>query len=182
VTNLPFRPSYQFRLEKGPKEPSNSYADNQVRWVDEHHITLERKGTGSFTPGIDLALSPNQARLGKLTAWHARARQSVIDRGTFEGWENPATWQANLLLTNDRSFVNSTLPGLRRLNGTINPKRIEKAFWCAKLHNDIEPWVYQPVCEVPAEYDRRHIPGLSMLTAINWASIALDMKEAPTKP
>ncbi|UUZ75473.1 hypothetical protein LP414_27545 [Polaromonas sp. P1(28)-13] len=93
--------------------------------VHPGHLELVKKGPGAYTPGVSVPFSQRELSDQRTAAF----RQKFLDTPvpTHEGFVNAATYLAWLYLNNDSGFM-GTVASLRRMDGTINPNKIEKEF------------------------------------------------------
>lgn len=176
------RPSDCFMLEKLP-EPDEGWQNNQMKFIVRENLRLEKKGGGTFTRGVDLPLSLTQQRQVRWGEFRKKVAQAIIDRGTHEGWRNPATWYVHLQLANCQEFINQILPGLWRKDGTVNDRKLAKAWMrlkARKLVEPIEDWMRASPIEVPEEFAKWNLPELEALR-VDWIEIAADFKRSPAK-
>lgn len=169
-----------FTLEKLPTADTG-WSDNEYRFIEECYLTVTRKGSGSFTRGVDLPLNGLQQRKMRFEKFRVRVASAIIERGPHEGWSNPATWHVNLCLTNNQHFMHVTLPSLWRADGSLNPNKLEKAWsWlCARSEAFcVEDWMYAAPIEVPGEFARWSLPELQALR-IDWSELAAELSRKP---
>lgn len=180
----PRRPSDHdcFTLEKLP-ERDEGWQPNQMTFVVRQNLRLLKKGSGTFTRGVDLPFNEGQRRVMRFEEFRKKVAQAIIDRGTHEGWRNPATWYVHLQLANCQEFINQILPGLWRKDGTVNYSKLAKVWTrlkARKLVEPIEDWMRASPIEVPEEFAKWKLPELEALR-VDWIEIAADFKRSPAK-
>lgn len=173
----------RFVLEK-PPEPDTGWSPNKIEFCDRGNLRLLKKGNGTFTRGVDLPFNEMQKRDMRFVEFRSKVAWAIIDRGTHEGWCNPATWYVHLQLANCQQFVNQILPGLWRNDGTINEGKLEKAWESLKARAAVDPiedWMLASPVDVPAEFARWRLPELQALR-VDWGEVASEFKRNPATP
>lgn len=161
-------------------EPGNS--DYTTEFVHRDYARLIAKGPGRYIEGVSLPYSQRELDLQEFEALKAKALQVLQQRGTHEGWSNPATWVVALSLKNDSACARAAY-ALRRRDGTRNPLRLRKVFWDHFRKKEvIEPWMLEPPIDIPDKFARWAMPEVTCCLAVNWAEIELDLRDPDWKP
>jgi len=166
-----------FILEKPPVSDAG-WQNNRMEFIHREYLTVENKGTGKFVRGVDLPFNKSQLRDAALAEFKQRAIQAILDRGTHEGWSNPATWHVHIQLTNCKDFMLRQLQSLRRKDGTINPSRLIKAWRDLKRMKKVEPveeWMYALPLDIPAEFEKSNFKDArDTLLRVDWLEITAE--------
>lgn len=132
-------------------------------------LELVTKGPGRLELGVTHPFSERELKEQRWQAWIAKCLGHDY---THEGWSNTATWCANLALTNDRKAMDRVY-ALRRKDGSINPDRLAKLFYEAKL--SVDPEFFEPVFDPPESWAKPNC--VIKLRQIDWQEIADDIAQ-----
>lgn len=151
-------------------------------FVHAQYARLTTKGPGRYIDGVSLPYSQSELDLQEFEALKIKALQAIEDRGTHEGWSNPATWAVALSLKNDSACARAAY-ALRRKDETRNVQRLRRVFWDHFRKKEVvEPWMLEPPIDIPDKFARRAMPEVARRLAVNWAEIELDLRDPDWKP
>lgn len=171
-----------FVLEK-PPVPDDGWQSNRMEFAHREHLSIERKGTGVFIRGVDLPFTKAELQAQELKEFKGRAAWAIVERGTHEGWANPATWHVHFQLTNCQSFMQGgMLYSLCRKDGTINPNRLIKAWRDLKRMKMVQPvedWMYALPLEIPAKFARHSFKDIQDAhLRVDWFEITAEFNRS----
>lgn len=146
--------------------------NGKSRSFDDHgheQVKLVRQGDGTCVPGVTYPFNEDELRQQR---WAALLFKLKAADNRTEGYCNPATHLAALLLRNDSSAVRQ-LEGMRRKDGTVNVNKVRGVFRQCRL--ELDPWVFAPKLDIPAEFQHwswRNHAGLD----VDWNEVADDFR------
>lgn len=146
--------------------------------IDDHGykaVKLVRQGDGQCIPGVTYPFNEDELRQHR---WDALvAKLASIDNRT-EGYSNPATYLAALLLRNDSAALEQIVR-MRRKDGTVNADKVRAVFRQRKL--ELDTWVFEPRVDIPDEFKHwrwKLYTGLD----VNWPEVARDFRGPAIAP
>jgi hypothetical protein len=142
-------------------------------FADFAYLTLEKKGDGTFIPGVHLPLSPRLILRGRIEKVRDRFVNTPVPK--HEGFCNAATWMAHMLLAQE-SCTRGHVEQMRRKDGTVNPDKIKKLF--SDLRLKLEGWVTEPHIEIPEDLRGVVLPGRESRLGVNWQELAHEFADA----
>ena len=142
-------------------------------------LKLVTKGPGTYTEGVTLPLSRRQRELKAYEELKAALHKALDERGTHEGWCNPATWAVAFQINNDSHLLDRVLQ-LRRADKTINLQRLEKLVG----YSAVEPWMQEMPLDVPEPFNHwfknnYDASNPKFRLSVNWAEIEQDLRSKP---
>lgn len=154
----------------------------QFEFVQAHYARLVTKGSGRYIEGVSTPYSQRELDIQEFEALKAKVLKALKERGTHEGWCNPATWVVALNIKNDLPTARAVY-ALRRKDGTRNPMRLRKTFWDHfRKREVVEPWMLEPPIDIPARFKNWAMPEVQRRLAVDWAEIELDLRDPSWQP
>lgn len=129
-------------------------------------LTVLERGDGRFELGVTHPFSERELAAQRLKAFMARIAAADT---TYEGFVNAPTYVAHLYISQERKLLNELRSYVRK-DGSINPDKVEKAFYRAGL--TIDGWAREPILSVPEEFahwSNRWRQG------VDWKSLAIQL-------
>lgn len=137
------------------KTPRDEWVDMNEFFVDAAYVSVDAVGDGQVIPGRDYRESEGEV---------ARKKFMATDH-TYEGYTNRPTYLAALYLRADGKH-NPAIRAMVRKDGSINPNRVRKYFYGAKLKIDDWAWYTPGIVE-----------RIEFRNAVNWEEIAKEFAE-----
>lgn len=150
--------------------------EHKFEWVHPDYARLVTKGRGQFEYGVDIPFSKLQLAQQRYQVFKDRVDRAMLQvvADGYQGYPNAATFLAALYLRQEPKF-HAQLGYLRRKDGTVNPKKVQKAFHDLRLK--VDEWAYACPVDVPDEF-ARHSLSLLVGLRVDWAVVANDFAEA----
>lgn len=140
--------------------------------VHEQYARLTSAGPGSYIDGVSLPYSTAELMRMEFDALVGQIHKALDERGTHEGWSNPATWAMVLAIDNNKHLLEA-VRSLRRRDGTINTARLRKLVWRTLRKDEvIEPWMRQPPIDVPGKFRHWAMPCVQRRLALDWDEVS----------
>jgi hypothetical protein len=156
--------------------------DHKHEWVNPHYARLLVKGPGKYTKGVSLPYSQRELDNQEFHALVEKIHKALDERGTHEGWSNPATWAVALTLKNEKRVAREVYASIRK-DGTRNVRNMHRTFWRGRAHDTVlEPWMFEPPIDIPGKFARWAMPTVKERLAVNWAEIELDLRDPSWQP
>lgn len=157
----------------------HGYLERRFKSLDV--LELVKRGKGTMVPGIDRPLSGSEKIDLQEIDWLIKIHRVLREIMPYQGYANAATFSAAVSLANDANFVNQLAPTMRRQDGTINPDKVEKAFF--ERGHRVDDWATQLPLEVPRlVMARPSVRRIIRSLEVNWAEVAADFAaEKPPK-
>lgn len=150
--------------------------------VAAQYARLITKGPGVYVPGVSTPFDQRELDKQEFDALVVKIHKALDERGTHEGWSNPATWATALAIKNDGVTARAVF-ALRRKDGTRNLQRMRKVAWQHLPKKEVtDPWMFEPPIDVPGKFARWAMPDVAARLAVNWAEIELDLRDPSWQP
>jgi hypothetical protein len=156
--------------------------EHKSEYVAAQHARLVTKGPGSYVPGVSTPFDQRELDKQEFDALVVKIHKTLDERGTHEGWCNPATWATALAIKNDCATARAVY-ALRRKDGSRNLMRLRKTAWQhLRLREVTDPWMFEPPLDVPGKFAHWAMPDVARRLAVDWAEIELDLRDPSWRP